>query len=93
MAENTAPISATGPSDAESDTLPTHDPVMDTTEVNLPSNESNEKGDEELMSDGAQSAPVMNGYHRELEASNGVDMDDEEEQGLFGSASEDGNEG
>ncbi len=93
MAGNDAHMSATGPSDSESDTLPVHDPVMDSTEVNLRSNGSNKIGDDGLASDGAQPASVLNGHQKELEASNIVDMDEDGEQGLFGSASEDENEG
>lgn len=93
MAESATQPPKTEPSDtpdnmsAEENPVPTHDRAMDSIEDLPLSSEEDGKEDDETAPSDHQSA-MVNGHHHEKEGTNGHVGGDEDEEGLFGSASE-----
>ena len=98
MAENTVQTSEGEPIEPlnsmfADNNATSQDQPMDTIEDSTPLDMSGTNEDHEIGSSEPQPAVLANGHHSESKGANGVKVDEEEETGLFGSASEDEDDG
>ncbi len=94
MVESTAQTAKTEPSDApdnmstEENTVPTQDQALDSVEEPLLSGEEDDREHDGAVPSDHQSETMVNGHHHETEGTNAHAGDEEDGDGLFGSASE-----
>lgn len=72
---------------AEEDTLPTQDQAMDSIEDPTRSSGADGEEDDEVLTSDHELGAMVNGHHHEPEGTNGVAVDAENEEDLFGSGS------